>query len=230
MADSYTEKVDAALADWPKLQELPQEIAGFRRSCERRQENAQYEFSRYDHADLHRAAIGFYDAVTDSYKLRVQIGVVSYALPSFVCKELGRFGDELDVYLPRVMEDLLAETLHTQELQAICDAVLAWEYGAALPEECEGFVLFIRPKSPAALTNGSYLVIDYVDFSQESDVGIYYNFYRDEFFCEYHIWGMPYVSYDFDAVDLEELEQRLKLYLVRYLKMVAAEAAKGRPA
>ena len=41
---------------------------------------------------------------------------------------------------------------------------------------------------------------------------------------------MPYVSYDFDAVDLEELEQRLKLYLVRYLKMVAAEAAKGRPA
>ena len=168
--------------------------------------------------------------MTDSYKLRVQIGVVSYALPSFVCKELGRFGDELDVYLPRVMEDLLAETLHTQELQTICDAVLAWEYGAALPEECEGFVLFIRPKSPAALTNGSYLVIDYVDFSQESDVGIYYNFYRDEFFCEYHIWGMPYVSYDFDAVDLEELEQRLKLYLVRYLKMVAAEAAKGRPA
>lgn len=230
MADSYTDTVDAALAEWAKIRELPQEIAGFRYSCERRQEDAQYDFFRYDHAASHRAVIGFYDAATDSYKLRVQIGVVSFALPSFVCKELGRFGEELDAYLSRVMEDLLAETLHTQALLPIRDAVLAWDYGAALPEECEGFTLFIRPRSPAALTNGSYLVIDYVDFSQESDVGIYYNFYRDEFFCEYHIWGMPYVSYDFDAADLDELEQRLKLYLVSYLKMVAGEAAKGRPA
>ena len=30
--------------------------------------------------------------------------------------------------------------------------------------------------------------------------------------------GMPYVSYSFDAVDLEDLEQRLKLHLVRYLR------------
>ena len=30
--------------------------------------------------------------------------------------------------------------------------------------------------------------------------------------------GMPYVSYSFDAADLEELEQRLKLHLVRYLR------------
>ena len=38
--------------------------------------------------------------------------------------------------------------------------------------------------------------------------------------------GMPYVSYDFDAEDLEGLEQRLELHLVRYLRLVAAQWAK----
>ena len=68
-----------------------------------------------------------------------------------------------------------------------------------------------------------------MDFARESDVGIYYNFYRNEFFCEYHVWGMPYVSYDFDAADLEELERRLELHLVQYLRMVAEKADAGRP-
>ena len=37
--------------------------------------------------------------------------------------------------------------------------------------------------------------------------------------------GMPYVSYDFDASDLEELEQRLELHLVRYLHLAAEQWA-----
>ena len=57
-----------------------------------------------------------------------------------------------------------------------------------------------------------------MNFARGNDVGIYYNCYRNEFFGEYHVGGMPYVSYSFDAADLEELEQRLKLHLVRYLR------------
>ena len=64
-----------------------------------------------------------------------------------------------------------------------------------------------------------------MDFAKGNDVGIYYNCYRNEFFGEYHVGGMPYVSYDFDASDLEELEQRLELYLVRYLHLTAEQWA-----
>ena len=35
---------------------------------------------------------------------------------------------------------------------------------------------------------------------------------------------MPYVSYSFDAADLEELEQRLKLNLVPYLRTARAQS------
>ena len=100
----------------------------------------------------------------------------------------------------------------------------ASRHGAALPEELEGFELFVRPSAPVQLTNGSFLIIDYVDFARGNDVGIYYNCYRNEFFGEYHVNHMPYVSYSFDAADLEELEQRLKLHLVPYLRTARAQS------
>ena len=218
MAEEFTEKVDAALAEWSVLDELPAEIEGFVLSKARKPREAQYEFFRYDHAAEHRAVVGFYDAATASYKLRAEIGVVSFALPSFIYGDLAMFGREIQRALPRVMAELHADALATQELLPVRESIETWTYGTALPEELEGFELFVRPSEPAQLTNGSFLIIDYVDFAQGNDVGIYYNCYRNEFFGEYHVNHMPYVSYSFDAADLEELEQRLKLHLVPYLR------------
>lgn len=218
MAEDFTEKIDEALAQWTVLDELPAEIEGFVLSKGRQVNEAQYDFFRYDHAAEHRAVIGFYDAPTTSYKLRVEIGVVSFALPSFIYGDLATFGEELTRNLPRVMTELHADALATQELLPVRESLEAWVYGQELAEALEGFELFVRPAAPAELTNGSFLIIDYVDFARGNDVGIYYNCYRNEFFGEYHVNHMPYVSYSFDAADLEELEQRLKLHLVRYLR------------
>lgn len=224
MAEEFTEKIDEALAAWTVLDELPAEIDGYLLSKDRQQYEAQYDFFRYDRADAHRSVVGFYDAATTSYKLRVEIGVVSFALPSFIHGDLDTFGQELLRYLPRVMAEMHADALETQELLPVRESIAAWEYGRELPEQLEGYELFVRPSAPAQMTNGSFLIIDYVDFARANDVGIYYNCYRNEFFGEYHAAGMPYVSYDFDASDLEELEQRLRLSLARYLRRAAVEA------
>ena len=218
MAQAFTEKIDAALAESSVLDELPAEIEGFVLSKGRQVSEGQYDFFCYDHAAKHRAVVGFYDASTASYKLRVEIGVVSFALPSFIHGDLATFGKELQRSLPGVMAELHADALQTQELLPVRESIAGWAYGAQLPEELEGFELFIRPSAPAQLTNGSFLIIDYMDFARKNDVGIYYNCYRNEFFGEYHVNHMPYVSYSFDAADLEDLEQRLKLHLVRYLR------------
>ena len=224
MAEAFTEKIDAALAESSVLDELPAEIEGFVLSKERQMSEGQYDFFCYDHAAKHRAVVGFYDASTASYKLRVEIGVVSFALPSFIYGDFVTFGCELTRNLPRVMAGLHADTLTTQELLPVRESLEKWAYGKELPEEIEGYTLFVRPSAPAELTNGSFLIIDYVDFSRRNDVGIYYNCYRNEFFGEYHAAGMPYVSYSFDAESLEELEQRLKLHLVHYLREASARS------
>ena len=171
MAEEFTEEIDAALAEWTVLDELPAEIEGFVLSRARELCEAQYAFFRYDSAAEHRAVVGFYDAGTASYKLRV----------------------------PCVIAELHADALATQELLPVRESIETWAYGTALPEELEGFELFVRPSAPAQLTNGSFLIIDYVDFARGNDVGIYYNCYRNEFFGEYHVNHMPYVSYSFDA-------------------------------
>ena len=103
MAQAFTEKIDAVLAESSVLDELPAEIEGFVLSKERQVSEGQYDFFCYDHAAKHRAVVGFYDASTASYKLRVEIGVVSFALPSFIYGDFVTFGRELTRNLPRVM-------------------------------------------------------------------------------------------------------------------------------
>ena len=225
MADACIEKVDDLLSDWFSRVQLPMEAAGYRLNTQRCLHDMQYDFFRYEAPDMHRGIVGFYDTSMGAYKLCIHIGVVSYCLPSFIHGDLETFGHTLKSFLPSVLEGLCTDVLQTEELSALCEDLKTWAYAENLPHECEGFTLFIRPEAPAALTNGSYLIIDYADFSRKCDLGIYYNLYRDEFFCEYHVFGMPHVSYDFDATDLDMLAQRLELYLVRYLGYVAAEAA-----
>ena len=226
MAKEFTKEVDEALAACVLLDTLPKELDGFMLAPMRQEHEGQYDFFLYDAPAEHRAIVGFYDSATKTYKVRVVVGVVSFALSSFVCGDLETFGRELTRNLPRVTAELHADALASQELAPVCDAIRTWSHGAALAEELEGFSLFVQPSAPAQLTNGSFLIIDYVDFAKGNDVGIYYNCYRNEFFGEYHVAGMPYVSYDFDAEDLEGLEQRLELHLVRYLRLVAAQWAK----
>ena len=47
-----------------------------------------------------------------------------------------------------------------------------------------------------------------------SDVTIYYNMYRDEFFGEARIHSIPDVTYDFDSNELVELQEKLEKHLV----------------
>ena len=80
--------------------------------------------------------------------------------------------------------------------------------------------MFIRPQEPVKINNGSYIVIDYVDFALESSFTVYYNIYRDEFFAEARIWNIPDVNYDFDSADLAELKEKLQAKMLPRLKQV----------
>ena len=100
-------------------------------------------------------------------------------------------------------------------------------FAKELPETLEGYQLFIKPQQPVKINNGSYIIIDYVDFTHASDVTIYYNMYRDEFFGEARIHSIPDVTYDFDSNELVELQEKLEKHLVPRMREArqAADAA-----
>ena len=95
-----------------------------------------------------------------------------------------------------------------------------YEWAYELPPEWEGFELYIKPSAAVEVTNGSFIVINYADFSIESDFVIYYNIYGDEFSGERRIRNAPQVTYTFDAKTLSELEEKLAENLVTELREI----------
>ena len=118
------------------------------------------------------------------------------------------------------------ETFNPKTLSSIVSdkKITEWALGRELPEKLEGFSLFIRPAQPVKINNGSYIVVDYVDFSLESSFTLYYNIYRDEFFAEARIWNIPDVNYDFDSNELPELEEKLHQRLLPRLQEIRKRA------
>ncbi len=63
------------------------------------------------------------------------------------------------------------------------------------------------------IVNGSFIVIDYSDFATASNLTVYYNMYRDEFFSERRIRRLPEIVTDFDAKALNALVEKLSVRL-----------------
>ena len=118
------------------------------------------------------------------------------------------------------------ETFNPKTVSCLIRAkhITDWDYHSLLPDALEGFTLYIRPSEPIRITNGSYIVFDYEDFSCDSNFIIYYNMFRDEFFGEARIRNIPDMNYIFDSNKLSELKEKLAVHLVPRLKEIHQRA------
>ena len=96
----------------------------------------------------------------------------------------------------------------------------SWDYAQNLPQNLEGFELFIAPDKPARFTNGSYIILNYSDFDAASDLSIFYNAYTENFTGESKIRLVPQVSYLFDADNLKDLTRALEENLIVELNKI----------
>ena len=219
------EKVEASLSDWPLLESLPAEIAGFHFSLLKAPHDDMYDIFSYDHPARHNRVVVYYHEETQEYKLRVRSGFIEFCRIEFITASLEDFTSLLRAQLPTLLDEMV--TFHVESLSSIVrkKGILEWPYAEQLPETLEGHELFIRPQQPVKITNGSYIIIDYVDFTAESDVTIYYNMYRDEFFGEARVHSVPDVTYEFDCHERDELQKKLEERLVPRLREARALAA-----
>ena len=149
------------------------------------------------------------DDETKEYKLLVTIGLTEFCAIEYISESL----DKLEVILKERFDNLLGDISHfnREHISSIIEdkAIMDWEYIDNLPKEIDGFKLFINPKEPVKIINGSYIIIDYCDFSKESNFIIYYNVFRDEFFGEARLHRIPEVTYEYDCSELKDLESLL---------------------
>lgn len=220
MKEETIAKIKEETASWEYMQELPDTWQGFTLDREPAVGKDKYDLYRYVNEEWHKSAIVYFHEETHEYKVRLKIGLIEFCRIEFITSSLAEFEELLKAQFEQMLHDMAEFNPATLSSIVVDKKILTWEAGQELPAEKEGFSLFIRPQEPVKINNGSYIVIDYVNFALESSFTVYYNIYRDEFFAEARIWNIPDVSYEFDASDLEELEEKLRSRMTARLQQV----------
>lgn len=218
MKAATKEKVLAQIENWEYMKALPQEIHGFKFVLLMQEDGDKLDLYRYENRDTRRSITTYYHEETHEYKLRMRIGLTEFCVIEYIYADLNAFQRLLEERCDNLLADM--ETFNPKHITSIVHdkKIMQWNYAQLLPQTLEGFSLFIRPDKPVRVINGSYIVFDYSDFTNESNFIIYYNVFRDEFFGESRIFNIPEVSYDFDSHEVADLAGKLETKLVPHLQ------------
>ncbi len=200
--------------------DLPAEIEGFTLEKICAVDDDKFIFFVYADDAAHCAVTVYFHEETMEFKVSQRIGLTEFCLTNFFTTDFNRFKELIDAELNGVIKNLRG--IKSKPLNRFLSEkkIDTWNYGKNLPATLEGFELFISPAAPVEITNGSFIVINYVDFAINSDFVLAYNIYSDEFSGETRINGAPNVTYAFDAETLEDLEDKLKKNLIAELKSI----------
>ena len=220
MKDETKNKIAAQATEIHFAENLPAEIDGFELKKIFAPDEDKFIFYTYTDEKIHCALTTYFHEETTEFKVRQKIGLTEFCLTNFFTEDFGTFQTLLDAQLFSVIKNLRG--LRNKKLNRFLreKKIDTWAYGRNLPAMLEGFELFIRPIAPVEVTNGSFIIINYVDFAINSDFILYYNIYSDEFSGETRLNGAPHISYAFDAKTLKELEAKLRENLVSELSAI----------
>jgi len=207
------EKIIAQIQSWELLTKLPAQVAGFALHLECQTCATQYCIFTYQNKEWHKSFSVLYDKATKEFLARIVIGLTEYFDVNFIVADIGILEKLVINRLKDTLTNLAVFNPDNLGSIIIDKQIIGWSYGKELPQELVGFELFIKPIEPVKIINGSYIIIDYSDFLNESSLVIYYNIFRDEFFGETRIRRTPHMSAVFDAKTLDELQENITVNL-----------------
>ena len=210
MKQKFKERIDAELAATNFFDTLPAEIGGYNLKKIFNEDGDKFFYFSYENEKLHRSLTAYFHEETSEYKVRVKIGLTEFCLTKFFTSKFENFTEILNAELKAALENLSAPVDTKADLLIADKNFAAWQYPKTLPENLEGFELFITPENPVKITNGSYIILNYSNFAALSDLTIFYNVYTDNFSGETKINLVPNVSYLFDSDNLKNLEANLQ--------------------
>lgn len=212
------EKIIQQVEKWEFIAKLPEKFVGFTLKIELQEQNTQYCIFTYYNEEWHKSFSVLYDTATREYFARMVIGLTEYFDANFIVGDLETLENLLKNRLENNLRSLAVFNRENLDSILIDKQILEWTYGKELPTEVMGFELFIKPYEPVRIINGSYIIIDYSDFNNESNFIIYYNIFRDEFFGEVRLRRTPQMSAVFDAHTLDELQKNISIHLKEVLE------------
>lgn len=202
------------------FEKIPEKIEEYTLKKIMTDEGDKFFYFKYENIPAHRSLMTYFHEETQEYKVLVEIGLTKFCLTKFFTYDLNKFAE---ILLEKLFDEIknISTPIDAESDILISDKNFStWNYGENLPKTLEGFELFIAPKNPVRITNGSYIIIDYSDFNANLDLSIFYNVYSDNFSGESKIGGVHNPLYIFDAENLKDLEKILTENLEDELKHI----------
>lgn len=212
------------IKNWEVLTKLPQTIDGFSLQPGTGIDGQILNIAAYVNEAMHCRLDFTYTKETFDYVPVKTVGLHTFRDERYFCRDREHFGELLLTQLPQMIKAVDRNTRHKMPYESLALGFDTWEYWKSLPQELEGYELFITPDNPLPYINGSYIFLDYADFTAGNEIYFSYNIFRDELFAEMHKRYLPLTTEQFDvkaAVPSENklgaLEQHIKEHLEEFL-------------
>ena len=222
MTKEIRERIENDIKSLTFFNELKDNICDFQLNKLFREVENTFEIFSYTNEIKHRSIKIYFHADTNEYRVLKSFGLNEFCLTEFFTDNLNIFTNKLQTELEDIVKNI-SEFDGDQNVFVEQKQIPNWQYGEQLPKSIEKFNLFINPSKYLEVTNGSFVIINYSDFSINSDLAVYYNIFSDNFGSEARINGAPTVIYDFDSDNLKELEEKLDQNLVNQLQNIKKE-------
>ena len=222
MKKEQLEKVQAEVSAWAYLNQLSPVEKNFRLKMLMQEVDDTFQIYSYENEDLKRSVMVYYHEESKEYKLMVTIGLTQFCAIEYISADLVQLEKVLQERFDNLLGDISSFNEDHMSIIIKEKKIMQWDYIDKLPQEICGFRLFINPREPVKIINGSYIIIDYCDFAAQSNFIIYYNVFRDEFFGEAKIHRIPEITYEFDSSELKDLRLKLEEKLENTLKQLRA--------
>lgn len=224
MLPDLKQRLETEIGEHSFFNDLKNEIYNFKLNKSFSEDGNNFEIFSYANESTHRGLRVYYHVDTNEYRVLVKFGLNEFCLTEYFTDKTNIFVEKFQPELKNILKSI-DEFDGAKNVFVEQKKIPSWKYAESLPSEAEGFELYFNPKKYLEVTNGSFVIINYCDFSINSDLAIFYNIFSDNFGSEARINGAPTVIYDFDSEDLKELEEKLEQNLSNQLKKIREEAS-----
>lgn len=199
MGQENLEKIAAELANWDLLQNLPEQIKSFRLVKSEGIKGQVFILAAYVDETTHCRLDIIYAGETCDFMVVKIVGLHVFVDECSYSRDRDDFGKMLLAKLPEFIRSIDRHQPHAFDYEAQDLHFEEWDYWHKLPEKIGDYTLFITPDNPLPYINGSFIFLDYVDFSKGNELYLAYNVFRNEIFAELKHERMPLTTNIFDV-------------------------------
>jgi len=217
MAKKITE-IEESLKGWEFLNQLPKEVSGFKLQAGTGINGQILNIASYINEELHCSLDLIYTAETFDYVLVKNIGLHTFRDERFFNRDADKFAEAVLKNLESILAKISRSSSKKLGYESRVMGFDKWDFWKSLPEKIGEYQLFINPENPLEYINGSWVILDYSNFSKGNQVMFLYNSFRNELFAELKKGFMPKTTDLYNANKLEKLEALIKKHLQETIK------------